>query len=265
MQKRVFVKNPQRDNSNASDKARAMTAAKRALALERARLYGPSYNGPFQVPNTGRSRLMEHKTFDYNPTGSNSVIMYSGTDVNPAVTPFAPVTGASAGCINQVPIGNSSITRVGRRMNITAVAIRGQLYSSTSTPAAKATLMLIWDRHPNKAAALPAWNTILTSQSPDSLTNKDYAPRFKILRRWDFCIIGAGTAGSPLNPNSVQLVDEFVKLKNKVTIWDAADTTGIVTDMIEGALYLYFVSDETDASGNAPKGIFNTRIYFQDS
>lgn len=250
--------------TSAADAARRV-ADRRALMLEIARR--SNYGGPAQgfsgAPRSGRARLLEHKTFDYNPTG-NTVYMLAATDAIVATTPFAPATNASLGCINQVPLGNSSITRVGRRLNITAVAIRGQIYSNVSSDVVKASIVLIWDRHPNKAAALPAWTTILTNQTTDQLTNKDYAPRFKILRRWDFILCGNLTAGQTTSAGGYA-IDEFVKLKNKVTIWDAADTTGIVTNMIEGSLLLGVLGDESAASNKAPLAIFNTRVYFQDS
>jgi len=247
----------------------AADAAKRvrdrqALMLEIARR--SNYGGPSQgfsgAPRAGRARLLEHKTFDYN-TGVPFQIT-TGNNIGPAATPFAPVAASTGGCINQVPLGNSSITRVGRRLNITAVALRGQVFAGSAGVCAKATILLVWDRHPNKAANLPAWNTILTAQSPDALTNKDYAPRFKILRRWDFGVTGyQGGAGNQTSTGQ-HTFEEFVKLKNKVTIWDAADTTGIVTNMLEGGLYLYWTSDEVDGT-TAPLVVMQTRVYFQDS
>jgi len=245
--------------ASAADAA-ARVAARRDLMMEiaRRRDYGGPAQGFSGAPRSGRARLLEHKTFD----ACNIVTVSSAADVNPAATPFAPVAGATGGCINQVPIGNSSITRVGRRMNITAVAIRGQVFSNTNTDQSHCAMILVWDRHPNKSAALPAWNTILNQQSADSLTNKDYAPRFKILRRWDFPV--CGSAAVPTSAAQFN-IDEFVKLKNKVTIWDAADTTGIVTDMIEGSLLLYTTSDEVAAGAKAPVFYLSTRIYFQDS
>lgn len=250
---------------SSSAEAAKRVRERNALMLEIARR--SNYGGPVQgfsgAPRPGRARLIEHKTFDFNPSGAN-LDLPCGNDVGPAGTPFAPAAGATLGCINQVPLGNSSITRVGRRLNITAVAIRGQIFPGSTSPCLKAAVLLIWDRHPNKAAALPAWNTILNAQTPDSLTNKDYAPRFKILRRWEFAMVGSGSAGANQTSAGQWNIDEFVKLKNKVTIWDAADTTGIVTNMLEGALYLAQVCDEAQGTAAATLRV-NTRVYFQDS
>lgn len=211
---------------------------------------------------TTAARVMEHKTFDYNPTGAD-VLMTSDNDVAPAATPFAPVAGATGGCINQVPLGNSSITRTGRKLSITAVAIRGTIKLQAATISQKVALLLIWDRNVNQAASLPAWTAVLNSQSPNALTNKDNAPRFKILRRWDFTLSGNGGGGGYLD-SSITSIDEFVKMKNKVTYFTTADTTGLYPNMQEGALLLYLVGDSATGA-NCTLGTFNTRVYFQDA
>lgn len=212
-------------------------------------------------PNVTAARMQEHKTFDFNP-GGVGVVLTADNTIAPAATPFAPIAGATGGCINQVPLGNSSITRVGRKLNITAVAIRGEVLAGSTTLATKATMLLIWDRNVNQSAALPPWAQILNAQNPNSLTNKDNAPRFKILRRWDFEILGNRTAGQITEKGLVK-IEEFIKLKNKVTIFTTADSTGIYPDMMEGGLLLYVTSD--NAGTAAPQFVLNTRIYFQDS
>lgn len=204
-------------------------------------------------------RLQEHKTFDAVAVVSPD----AGNNTGPAATPFAPVAGATGGCINQVPIGTSSITRVGRRFANTAVAIRGSVNSGTTTTIAKASMILVWDRNVNQSAALPTWNAILNSQSPNSLTNKDNAPRFKILRRWDFTLAGNNATAGQQTDCSIQSIDEFVKLRNKVTLMTAADSTGVYPDMVEGGLLLYTTSNQVTGT-TAPVFTLSTRLYFQD-
>jgi len=212
------------------------------------------YNVP--IPN---QRLLEHKTFD----AIASVVVESGNDTAPASTPFAPVATKTGGCINQVPIGNSSITRVGRRFSNNAVAIRGHVTSGSTTKVAHATMFLIWDRNVNQSAALPAWTTILTSQTSAALTNKDNAPRFKILRRWDYVLTGNDTTAAQSNDTSMIYIDEFVKMKNKVTLFTAADSTGSYPDMVEGGLLLYCTSNVI-AGTTSPQFTLSTRLYFAD-
>lgn len=214
---------------------------------------------PLTLPNP---RLMEHKTFDSvaSITGISNCFSNAGTV---APTPFAPVNGSSAFCLNQVPLGNSSVTRVGRRFANTAIALRGQVEASATTLTAVCAMVLVWDRNPNQGAAIPPFTTVFTTQDPESLTNKDNAPRFKILRRWVFNIIGnSGTAGQSTE-KTTQYFDEFVKMKNKVTLLTAADTTGLITDMVEGSLLLYVMGDVA-AGATAPNLRIQTRLYFQD-
>jgi len=208
-------------------------------------------------------RLQEHKTFDFHPAGNqtDNNVLYTNPGTVPAVAPtYLPTTGdpASLICINQVPQGNSSVTREGRRLNITALQMRGVLFASEDNTITKVSILLIWDRNPNTSATLPAWNEILNSQNAISLTNKDGAPRFKILRRWEYELLGGD--GTALTEKSEYCFDEYITMKNKVTQWTTADTSGSYANMQEGALYVGVVST-TDVAN-----IFyvNTRLYFGD-
>lgn len=267
---RLGAKDYRRHNTAATVQAANRAAAKAGrLAALRTLGGGPAGVRPggniaryaAQIP-ARRDRMAEHKTFDYNPTGA-AVVVQADNAVAPAATPFAPVAGATGGCINQVPLGNSSITRVGRKLSINAVAIRGRVLASSATKVSKATMLLVWDRNVNQSVALPAWNAILNAQSSISLTNKDNAPRFKILRRWDYVITGNSNTAGQQNDESIHVIEEFVKLKNKVTIFTTADSTGLYPDMMEGGLLLYMTSDQTGATV-APTFEVNTRVYFED-
>jgi len=206
-----------------------------------------------------KSNQIERKTFD-----AISVVAVSfANNVAPAATPFAPVSTASGGCLNQIPLGNSSITRIGRRVTMKAVQIRGTIEAGSSGTISRASVLLIWDRTPNQSASLPPWTSILTNQYTVALTNKDYASRFKILRRWDYGVVGAGTTAAATSDNSVICMDEFIPLKDKVTVWTQTDTTGLYPTMMEGALLLYTVSDDSSAN-TFPSAYFSTRVYFDE-
>nr|WAE43234.1 MAG: capsid protein [Cressdnaviricota sp.] len=241
-------------------KKRKPTTPQKSQGAQKKQQNAPQMNPQQHFQNIPRAinRVLDHKTFD--AIQAVTVVMDNATA--PAATPFAPVAGATGGCLNQVPLGNSSITRVGRRMSINAVAIRGHIVAGTAGILSKATVLLIWDRNVNSSNALPPWTSVLTAQNPDQLTNKDNAPRFKILRRWDFILSGANGAAST-NDSSIYNVEEFVKLKNKVTLWTAGDSTGLYPNMVEGGLLLYTCSDKAGTS--SPVGVFSTRIYYQDN
>lgn len=209
-------------------------------------------------------RLLEHKTFDATAA---PVVIANCFSNNGAVagTPFAPVAATSAWCLNQVPLGNSSITRVGRRFANTALAVRAQITPGTTGTLAGCALILVWDRNPNQGAAIPPFTSVLATQNNVALTNKDNAPRFKILRRWAYTVAGNFTAGQ-LTDKSIYYIDEFVKMKNKVSLLTSADTTGLLPDFVEGSLLLYAVGDSNNAAGTTcPTLTIMTRLYFQDS
>lgn len=206
------------------------------------------------------SGMMENRTFD--AVAAPVAIANCFSNAGPvAGTPFAPVAATSAWVLNQVPQGNSSITRVGRRLACSAINLRGQIVPGSTGTLCNAALILVWDRNPNQAAAIPAFNTVLSAQSPVALTNKDNAPRFKILRRWNFPV--QGNLATIITNQSMIYFDEFVQLKNKVTQFTAADTTGLLPNIVEGALYLYALGD-TAAGTTSASLTLQTRLYFKD-
>lgn len=217
------------------------------------------------------NRLKEHKTFDGNigasAAGALTLAQVFSTANAVAATPFNFNTAGNAWCINQVPLGNSSITRVGRRFANTAISLRGSVQAGSTTATAKCALVLVWDRNPNSGANIPSFPTVFANSganTPMELTNKDNAPRFKILRRWVWTVIGNNTTAGQQTEKTIFYFDEFVKMKNKITLLTAADTTGLITDMVEGSLLLYAMGDQA-AGTTAPGLTMQTRLYYEDN
>lgn len=202
-----------------------------------------------------RGGTCELKSFDYNPTGA-AVNMTAATTAALSPPPFFyPLAGTSGGCINQVPVGASSITRIGRRILNTKVLLSGRLYL-VSVALAKVSVFLIWDRAVNNATALPPWTTILNSQTSVALPNRDYEERFTTLRRWNFSL----SSNPSYQDNGVAIIDEEVQLDDKYTIFSTDGTSGLYPTMEKGALLLYVVSDVPSSFNIA----INTRVYFED-
>jgi len=264
--RRALVRRGMRNTaaSTAADLVRATRAVRRAALQAQQPLGNRHFYAPQLRPGVIQNpRLLEHKTFDAVAAQVSSINAFA-TDGAVAGTPFAPVAATSAWVLNQVPIGNSSITRVGRRFANTAIALRGSVLAGSTGGASVAAMVLVWDRNPNQAAAIPAFTTVFTTQHSSSLTNKDNAPRFKILRRWVWTVVGDSDAASDRVDSSLYYFDEFVKLKNKVTLLTAADTTGLLPDMVEGALYLYLLGDAAKSTATPSMYSFQSRLYFAD-
>jgi len=161
-----------------------------------------------------------------------------------------------------IPTGTSVTTRVGKQIQLDSVQIRGTITAGTSSKENCATY-LIYDREPNAAAALPAVTDILVSATSNALTNRDNAPRFKIVRKWNHTVVGSAGIASG-DDSAVQSVDEFVKLGSKYPIkWQAANTDGATASKVKGNLI--FMTLGNNANGAAtPTGAFSWRVNYSD-
>jgi len=162
--------------------SRANMAAKvaRAAGVAAARAtQGDSFSrprsAPYPQPKRARGKRDETKTVD----AALSSMRY---DNNSAVANTMQL-------LNTVPTGTSGTTRIGKRVNCKAVHIRGYITAASATTLEAIATILLWIRTPNQAVALPAWTEILATQSAAALTNRDNAPKFKILRRWDHKVV----------------------------------------------------------------------------
>jgi len=164
--------------------------------------------------------------------------------------------------ISLIPQGNTSITRVGKSCILKALAMRGRISAGTASVYEKCASMLIWVRSPNLAATLPAIAEILATQSPDSLTNRDNANKFKILRRWDHIVTGNLTA--PATGNEFHNFEEYIPLKNLECQWKKDDTTGVIASCTKGALLFFTVGLNVYGATTTPLFNGNFRLYFED-
>lgn len=182
------------------------------------------------------------------------------------------LTGTTDGAVatnlqlmNTIAQDASPTGRIGKKVMMNGVAIRGTLAAQTTLGCTHATILLIYVRNNNQAATLPAWAEILSSQSPISLTNRDGASKFKILRRWDYKCIGDYDSTTPTS-ETLQIVEEFVKFKKPLeACWTNAGTAGTIGQFEKGSLLLGVVSDQTAASNKGAQFVGNSRVYFSDA
>lgn len=166
-------------------------------------------------------------------------------------------------CVNLVPRDTSAITRIGKRILMKAFHVRGRIYPSSATVMDKCSLMLVYQRMGNDNA-LPNVNDILDTQIPNSLTKRDNASKFKILRRWDFSLIGSTT--TPTNASQF-IIDEYITFKKPLVVqWSQGNSSGAYTEIEKGALLLVGVGLHpvlsTTLVGNFDA---KTRLYFHES
>jgi len=165
--------------------------------------------------------------------------------------------------LNTIPTGTSTVTRIGKRVTLKAISIRGNIQAASAGTINKVALVLIYIRTPNQAATLPAITEILVTQSSSSLTNRDNASKFQIVRRWDYIVTGNST--TPATGNEMYTIDEFINLGMKPSTWTSASTAGTIGEFEEGALVLLSLGSSANGATTTPVGGFGCRCYFQDA
>lgn len=169
-------------------------------------------------------------------------------------------TTGSITLIATIPQGTTVNTREGKSAQLTSVRVRGFIESKAATTVAQAACYLVWDRQPNKALAAIA--DVLVSASSNAFPNRENAQRFVIIKSWRYGFAGNTTAPAA-QPTTIP-VDDYVKLPREcVTSFTSADTTGVIGDIISGALL--FITVGTIAAGTAAaESQLAFRVNFRD-
>jgi len=155
--------------------------------------------------------------------------------VDTAEAVYACNTTGSITHISIVPTGTSVNTRDGKAFKVNSVQLRGYVTADTTTTTTLAWCALVWDYQPNKA--LPALTDIWDLVNGTAMIKRENNARFKILMYRRYPIMGNVTA--PATGAEVYQLDEYHKLPNDcVALCTSADTTGVIGNRINGALYL---------------------------
>jgi len=166
--------------------------------------------------------------------------------------------------------GTTTQERIGRKCQLTSVQFRGycRAVNATGGKRCQVCAILVYDKRP--IGTLPAITDILESASPTALNKEDGFDRFKILKRWDFAILGneyAPDGGSENARSNKQLCSykSFGKKGlNARYKTDTAGKNGTIDGITEGALYFCMVGDLNAASTHNPVMKMNMRIKFRD-
>lgn len=186
-------------------------------------------------------------------------------------------TTASFALLNGMVQGTTQWNRIGRRVQMKSIAIRGRIYYNQAGGAPGADylrVMLIYDRQPNGAA--PAIGDIIaaTDQAGTTTTtcfdglNMSNADRFKVLREYVLHIPSpaaiAGGANQALQVEGAEKLGFkwFVKLGGLETHFKTGNA-GTIADISTGSLYL--VTFGQQAAADAQWGLtISARLRFDD-
>jgi len=159
--------------------------------------------------------------------------------------------------LNTIAPGATQSTRVGKKVAMKGLQIRGLLYNGTSAYTNDVALIVVYDKRPT--GSMPAITAILESISSQSLNNDDNASRFRILRRIDYCLTGNATTPTS---NSGVSIDTYVDLRKALVVYKSA-STGEIADISEGALYIIGVGSAAAGSA-AAVAVLKTRVRYYD-
>lgn len=161
--------------------------------------------------------------------------------VDVAAATYACNTTGSVTLLNTIPQGDTVSSRDGKSCRVTSVQIRGRWTVDTATTIASQQTCLVWDYDPKKTLA--GLTDVLTSATAYAFPNRENCERFKIIRKWFSSQCGA--SGAPTTGKEVMDIDEYVRLPPDCnSLYTLTDTTGVIGNLIQGALLLVTVGDQ---------------------
>jgi len=231
------------------------------------------------IPSARASKFMKtmgmsrSKRFKRRMGGSKRVFGQRGPEIKYIDTIIDDVgsSGGNVTCLNLVATGTDNTNRIGRKIDIKSVEVKGT-YNYTIDTVAAANLITRWaivlDKQPNGALATfdQIYNTA-GGASPWSMRNLDYIERFDVLAQDLFCLnpqYNAATAGDTSNgqANSYYMVDKFVKT-NIGSRYDG--TASNIASLETGALLFIDLTDSNTGGTNASQAFYATcRVRFLD-
>lgn len=183
-----------------------------------------------------------------------------GVDTDLNLNPIIATTNtnASAFVLNLVQAGNGSWNRVGRKIQLKSVRLRGSILFQYSAVATTSNLVedmcrmvVVWDKQPN--GVLPTYDTIFGRTEQDGTESCDYldGPKFDNMDRFTVLrdkVMEDSIGATPLTGGTTNLVinqqgfDEFIPLGNRETVFSGQSVPMTIADISTGALYVFFRS-----------------------
>jgi len=160
--------------------------------------------------------------------------------------------------VSIVPQGNTVNSRVGRGFRCQNARIRLQVSADSTAQMNTVRMMLVWDYQPNKALA--GFTDIFDAASPVTQPKRENSMRFKIIRDWKFVLLGNSTLATPATR---RYLDTYIKLPADAnSLLTNADTTGVIGDVIQGALLFCTIGENGTTADAGMTG--NIRVNFTE-
>lgn len=204
-----------------------------------------------------RAPQQELKCFDVTPGNLNFITSGTGTTVQ---------------VYNSVPQGSEVYQRIGRKIYMKSLAIRGQIQQIATSVTDVGRILVVYDSQAN-GGGFPSAGSLLQDCNAGVNTNGfshiniNNRQRFKILRDYQVILPSATfvagvvtNLGYQDNIIHTHMVDWYIPLKGLEAIFNV-NSTGAVTDIQSGSLLIFCVSNAGD---NKYTFSLTTRLRYYD-
>jgi len=198
------------------------------------------------------SALLKQARYSNNVGCINAVITTMGV--------FSDDTLGRLLLANEIALGNSADDRAGDTVKLLRAEIHGVLYGNATAVRNRASIFIVHDKKPTGTLPLPS--TIIVPINSYGFQRVDNATRFTILARKDYNLVGSGTSATATRP--VINVDFSVNLRGLLTNYVVGSTTGVLSNIESGALYVFTAGDAGTGTLAATFDGY-IRTYFQDA
>lgn len=218
-----------------------------------------------------RAQTSNRRPADFRPVGHE----IKAVDVAIQNAFRLPATN-SCNLLNGIQTGAAFFNRVGSRVELKNLHIRGQITNAATATVTMLRMIVVYDRQPT--GALPTVSDLLQSRdqtgaatNPGSAEiNLDNRDRFSIIRDMQlYAPPVTNTAGVltngpqfPGNDDQQWDVNEFIKLRGLGTHYKSSSNPCTIADIATGALYCFFV---TNLSDNTWQFSGNFRLRYRDT
>lgn len=175
-----------------------------------------------------------------------------------AVASFDANTTGTVGTLNaNIAEGTALTERLGSRIHMLELNIRGRLTCVVATKIAHCALYVILDKHPDGVAPVPA--DVLTTVSSHSFVKPSVRDRYNVLYRGTWIVTGADGLANQTT-KSAHAIDIVLNLKERTVFDDAA---GGIANLTKGHIFMLSCGDV--AAGTADPYFFvGTRVLYAD-
>ena len=181
--------------------------------------------------------------------------------------------------LNLIQQGAGAWNRVGRKVNLRSLRIRGEIYHTQTTMSVSGITLgqvvrcvIVWDKQPS-SGTIPGWQDIFGFTAQDGTEGTSmYAPirydnmdRFSILRDVTYDPQPGAKSGNPDVVTYCNTIDEYIRLGGRECVFSGQSNPMTIADISTGAIY-FCIRARTNNPTTTLSGINNmtARLRYTD-